>query len=83
MFVDFDPVNMNGFTTYALQSEHTATEIINNFELAMSLGLTTDEALKYSCYVNDTSLDDLTDWDRKRVMLKVQEFSKSRNDTRR
>ena len=83
MFVDFDPVHMNGFTTYALQSEHTATEIINNFELAMSLGLGSDEALKYACYVSDASLDDLTDWDRKRVMLKVQEFYKSSNNTRR
>ena len=76
----FSPFHMNGFSTYVMNSSQDADEVILDFEQAMTLGLTTEEALKYALNLNDTSLEELTEYDKNRVLRKVEEISRCRLD---
>ena len=84
--IGFNPMasQLNGFTTYVMDSSEKADEIIDYFEKAIAAGIESDEALKQALRNSKVALNDLTYIDRNRVERKVEEVaSNSFNSKRR
>jgi len=81
--IGFNPMaqQLNGFTTYIMNSDETTDAIIETFENAIAEGLSSNEALQYALRYHNVSLDDLTYVDRNRINRKVEAVSGSSFNT--
>ena len=83
--VGFNPMaqQLNGFTTYIMNSDEKADEVIDNFENAINAGFCFDAALKIALEEAHTDFNDFTSQDQLRIKRKIKEISGSDFDTDR
>ena len=76
--VGFNPSasQLNGLTTYVMNSSEETDQIINDFENAIAQGLNSDAALEFALKSNRIQMTDLTYSDRNRIEKKVEEIKK-------
>ena len=82
--IGFNPMTtqLNGFTTYVINSDEITDAIIRTFENAIAEGLNSEEALEYALKFHQTSLDELTYADRNRINRKVESVSSGSFNTK-
>lgn len=83
--IGFNPMGqpLNGMTTYVMNSDEKADEVIDNFKNAVNAGIGFDEALRTALRDARMSMDDFTAQDQIRIKRKIKEISGTDFDTNR
>ena len=70
----FNPMKMNGFTTYVMNSSEVADNIITVFKSAVIDGMEGQDALNYAVSYLKVKPSDLTEYDKERINREVNAF---------
>ena len=75
--IGFNPMaaNLNGFTTYVMNSDEKVDEVITDFKQAFNSGLGAEDALTQALKWNRTQMSDFTTFDQNRIKRKIEEIS--------